>query len=74
MANEIRVWKSEFEQAGDAAYQVSLRKDDGTDDEILSARRTHQEAWESGRKQAAKRGLRLVDEIDGQVIDDPARY
>ncbi len=65
MTTEIRVWKSDFEQTGDPEFQVSIRKDDGTDDEVRGGYRTHFDAWQRAITLADERGLKALDEIDG---------
>ena len=51
----ITVWKSEFEQAGDPEFQVSVGR--GDQQEILGAYRSHQAAWDRAVREADRRGL-----------------
>lgn len=65
---EIRVWHSEFEASGDPEYQVSLHEDEMDDSpEIISGYHSWAKAWDRAIREADKRQIKAVDEIDGQV-------
>jgi len=64
---QITVWKSDFESDSDPAYRVSVCSTP-TEEEVLSAHHTHQQAWDRAIAEAERRQLVMVDEIDGDSI------